>query len=75
MKGNEMKTVKCIICGKVFMTERPNKKYCSFSCKEAGRMVKRKAWEEENPTYNAAYQQHLRDKAKERKQDQEKATN
>lgn len=27
-----MRTVKCEVCGKVFETEHPNKKYCSLEC-------------------------------------------
>lgn len=52
-----MRIVKCPICGKEFETARPNKKYCSLICREAGKQLKRIYWENENPNYNAAYYQ------------------
>lgn len=54
------KIVRCQICGKIFETSRPNKKYCSFSCKEAGRKLQRMKWAEENPHYNAEYMKKYR---------------
>ena len=47
------KLIKCPICGREFETNRPNKKYCCFSCKEAGRRLKRLQWEDKNPGYSA----------------------
>ena len=52
-----MRIVKCLICGKEFETARPNKKYCSLICREAGKQLKRIYWENENPNYNADYYQ------------------
>ena len=57
-----MKEKKCEICGKVFTTARPNKKYCSFSCKEAGSKLKRMKWKEANPHYSAEYMKEYRKK-------------
>ena len=54
------KLVKCPICGAEFETSRPNKKYCSFSCKEAGRKLQRMKWEAANEGYNAAYMKKYR---------------
>lgn len=57
-----MKTVICPICGTAFETERPNKKYCSFSCKEAGLKLRRMKWELDNPGYNTEYMKKRRAK-------------
>ena len=54
------KNVTCPICGAQFETSRPNKKYCSFSCKEAGRKLRRMKWEHDNPHYNAEYMKKYR---------------
>lgn len=54
------KKIKCPICGAEFETARPNKKYCSLSCKEAGRRLQRMKWEGENPSYNTEYQRNYR---------------
>ena len=54
------KLVKCAICGKNFMTALPNKKYCSFTCKEAGAKYNRMKWEDDNQGYNAAYMRKYR---------------
>lgn len=50
-----MRIVKCPICGKEFETARPNKKYCSLICREAGKQLSRLYWNRENPTYNRDY--------------------
>lgn len=55
-----IKIVTCPICGAEFETARPNKKYCSFSCKEAGRRLQRMKWEEQNPNYGAEYMKKYR---------------
>lgn len=60
-----MKKISCAICGKVFETGRPNKKYCSLSCKEAGRMLQRMKWRQTNPTYNKDYMRKYREAQKE----------
>lgn len=52
-----MRNIKCPICGRSFETARPNKKYCSLICREAGKQLKRIYWENENPNYNANYYQ------------------
>lgn len=54
------KVVKCVICGRQFETARPNKKYCSFSCREAGRKLQRLKWEDEHPNYITKYMQKYR---------------
>ena len=54
------KVVTCPICGAEFETNRPNKKYCSFTCKEAGRQLWRMKWEAENPHYNTEYMKKYR---------------
>lgn len=41
----------CAICGKEFETARACKKYCSLSCKEAGRIKNRLNWTDKNPDY------------------------
>lgn len=57
-----LKKVTCPICGAVFETNRPNKKYCSFSCKEAGAKLRRMKWEDSNPDYNKDYMKQYRKK-------------
>ena len=54
------KIVVCPICNTIFRTKKPNKKYCSFSCKEAGRQLGRMKWKEANPHYNAEYMKKYR---------------
>ena len=61
-----MKTVKCEICGKVFLTERPNKKYCSFTCKEAGRSIVQMKWKAAHKGYMTEY---MREKRRTEKKD------
>ena len=56
------KVVKCAICGTEFTTSKPNKRYCSFSCKEAAAKLRRMQWENENPTYNKDYMKQYRKK-------------
>lgn len=56
-----MKTVKCAICGKLFDTSE-TRKYCSLSCSEAGRKLRRMIWKEENPAYMADYMRAYRRK-------------
>ena len=58
------KQVKCPICGAEFETSRPNKKYCSFSCKEAGHKLQRLKWEANNAGYNAEYMKAYRKQKK-----------
>lgn len=59
------KLVTCPICGAEFETNRPNKKYCSFTCKEAGHKLQRMNWEDRNPHYNAQYMKKYRTTRKE----------
>lgn len=59
------KTVTCPICGAEFETNRPNKKYCSFTCKEAGRQLRRMKWEAKNPHYSTEYMKKYRTAQKE----------
>ncbi len=57
-----MKTVKCPICGREFTTNRPNKKFCGYSCKEAGEKLWRMKWNDNNPEYQKLYQRKYREK-------------
>ena len=59
-----LKKVTCPICGAVFETNRPNKKYCSFSCKEAGAKLRRMKWTDNNPNYNRDYMKQYRKKGR-----------
>lgn len=54
------KIVICPICGRKFETKKPNKKYCSFSCKEAGRRLQRMKWNSQHPNYDREYMQKYR---------------
>ena len=56
------KVVTCPICGRQFETSKPNKKYCSYTCKEASAKVRRMNWQEQNPDYYKAYMQQYRKK-------------
>lgn len=56
------KIIKCAICGAEFETIRPNKKYCSFICKEAGNKLQRMKWNDKNPHYNTNYMRKYRTK-------------
>lgn len=58
------KVVICPICGAKFETERPNKKYCSFTCKEAHQRLQRMKWKDNNPDYYKVYMQQYRAKEK-----------
>ena len=49
------KVVTCPICGRTFETDKSHKLYCSLTCKEAGRMLQRIKWKEENATYYRDY--------------------
>lgn len=60
------KIIKCPICGQEFVTYRPNKKYCSFTCKEAGHRLQRMKWNEANKGYNTKYMRLYRTAQKER---------
>lgn len=62
-----MKQKTCPICGKHFSTSRPNKKYCSFTCKAAGHIVMRMKWEEAHPNYHAEYMRQKRKAQRETK--------
>jgi hypothetical protein len=44
-------TKTCAICGRSFETARGCKKYCSLSCREAGRIKNRLHWLDDNPDY------------------------
>ena len=61
-----MKIIICPICGTQFETNRPNKKYCSFSCKEAGRQLRYMKWTEEHPHYSTEYMRKYREKIREK---------
>ena len=56
------KVVTCPICGRQFETSKPNKKYCSYTCKEASAKGRRMNWQEQNPGYYKAYMQQYRKK-------------
>ena len=56
------KIVKCSICGKEFETSRPNKKYCSFVCREAGTKLTRLNWDNRHAGYMTSYMKNYRQK-------------
>ena len=60
------KVIKCPICGAEFTTNKPNKKYCSFSCKEAGLKLQRMKWNDANKGYSTEYMRIYRTAQKER---------
>ena len=60
-----IKTIICPICGKQFQTSRPNKKYCCFTCKEAGNKLCHMRWKENNRGYHREYMQRQRQKERE----------
>ena len=45
----------CLICGREFTPDSPNKKYCCLYCREAASRKKRKQWEADHPGYAAEY--------------------
>lgn len=53
---------KCEICGAEFETSRPNKKYCSFTCKEAGQQIRRMKWKAKNIGYSTEYMRKYRER-------------
>ena len=55
-----MRQLICRICGSGFETDKPNQKYCSFVCKEAGRRIRHKDWKASNPGYNTEYAREYR---------------
>ena len=55
-----LKKKTCPICHRDFETTKPNKKYCSFSCREAGQQLHRLKWEDRNQGYSAAYMKKYR---------------
>lgn len=57
-----VRTKKCIMCGKSFDTEWPNKKYCSLVCKDAAIRKKRLEWKADNPGYYTEYMRKRRNK-------------
>lgn len=61
------KIIKCAICGTEFKTEKPRKKYCSLSCREAGAELRRMKWEEKNPHYVKEYMRKYRKKGQDGK--------
>lgn len=62
-----LKKVVCPICGTEFETQKPNKKYCSLSCREASRVIKRKLWEAKNPDYFTTYIRQYRERKRNEK--------
>ena len=54
--------VVCVMCGKSFDTEYPNKKYCSLVCKDAAIRKKRLVWKLNNPGYDTEYARKRREK-------------
>ncbi len=59
---------RCPVCGTEFMTKKPNKKYCSFSCRDVGSRVSRMKWNDNNPDYITKYMRDYRKKLKEQKE-------
>lgn len=64
--GFKTRTKTCPICGAEFDTAKPNKRYCSISCREAGGLAKRIRWEANNASYHAEYMRRYRAEKKER---------
>ena len=64
-----MRTIKCIICGQPFETSKPNKKYCSFSCRIAAENLRRMKRKEADPEYNKNYMRQYRQRQKEGAED------
>ena len=60
-----VKTRKCALCGRDFETTRPNKKYCSLTCKEARQKLQRMKWKDANPDYYKGYMKKYRESDKE----------
>lgn len=56
------KEKKCALCGKTFVSEYSNKKYCSFVCKDAAIRTKRLEWKAKNPDYYKYYSRERRKK-------------
>lgn len=50
----------CKICGKEYIAEYPNSKYCSILCKEMGNKINHKAWSDKNKDYNTIYMREYR---------------
>lgn len=59
------RVVKCSLCYRQFTTERPRKKYCSATCKEAATRAKRILWKKNNPHYDRDYMREYRKRKKE----------
>lgn len=59
-----MKKIECPICGKVFETERHNKKYCCLSCQAAGKKLQRMKWDDNHKGYSANYMRTYRKREK-----------
>lgn len=57
-----MKKVCCLICGAVFETNKPNKKYCSLLCREAGRQLSQMKRKQRDPEYMTRYMRKYREK-------------
>lgn len=55
---------KCIICGKNFETEYPNKRYCSLVCKDAASRMREMKFKAENPDYYKEYMKNYYDEHK-----------
>lgn len=61
------KIVICPICGTKFETIKPNKRFCSYTCKEANIKMKRLQWKENNPGYYNEYMKKYREAQKQKK--------
>ena len=45
VSNRKPRLIACQICGKPFMADQPNKRYCSTECATAAKQIKRKRWE------------------------------
>lgn len=66
-KAGKMKIVLCPICGQIQKTNKPNKKYCCFACKEAGQKIVRSKWEARNAGYMTDYMKTYREEKRKEK--------
>lgn len=66
MTDKKLHAVRCFTCGKEFYTTLPNRRYCSDLCKRAADKSRRRAWERNNPGYNAEYARRRRQETTEK---------
>lgn len=62
-----MKKKICPVCGVEFETERPNKRYCSYTCRDINDKARRMQWQADHPDYYANYLRQYREKKRNEK--------